>query len=103
LALRCRIVLACAEGGSNIEVADRLGVNRLTVGKWRSRFVTDRLDGLHDEPRPGSPRTIGDDDVERVIVTTAGGHDGDVAIGDQPDLAGVRSQTTSRRQLQTVT
>ena len=70
LALRCRIVLACAEGLSNVEVADRLGVNRMTVGKWRSRFVSDRLDGLHDEPRPGGPRSIGDDDVERVIVTT---------------------------------
>ena len=70
LALRCRIVLACAEGLSNLEVADRLGVNRMTVGKWRSRFVSDRLDGLHDEPRPGGPRSIGDDDVERVIVKT---------------------------------
>ena len=45
LALRCRIVLACAEGGSNIEVAQRLGVNRMTVGKWRARFVEHRLDG----------------------------------------------------------
>ena len=70
LALRCRIVLACAEGLSNTAVAERLGVNRMTVGKWRSRFVTDRVDGLHDEPRPGGPRSIGDDDVERVIVTT---------------------------------
>jgi transposase len=70
LALRCRIVLACAEGGSNTEVAGRLGVNRMTVGKWRARFVERRLDGLLDEPRPGAPRTIGDDDVERVIVAT---------------------------------
>jgi len=70
LALRCRIVLACADGGSNTEVAGRLGVNRMTVGKWRARFVERRLDGLLDEPRPGAPRTIGDDDVERVIVTT---------------------------------
>ena len=70
LALRCRIVLACAEGLSNVEVADRLGVNRMTVSKWRGRFVSDRLDGLHDEPRPGGPRSIGDDDVERVIVKT---------------------------------
>ena len=70
LALRCRIVLACAEGLSNTAVAERLGVNRMTVGKWRNRFVTDRVDGLHDEPRPGGPRSIGDDDVERVIVTT---------------------------------
>jgi transposase len=70
LALRCRIVLACAEGASNMEVAERLGVNRMTVGKWRARFVEQRLDGLHDEPRPGGPRTIDDDDVERVIVKT---------------------------------
>ena len=68
LALRCRIVLACAEGDANVVVAERLGVNRATVAKWRTRFVEHRLDGLHDEPRPGGPRTIGDDDVERVIV-----------------------------------
>ena len=55
LALRCRVVLACAEGGSNTEVAARLSVNRMTVGKWRARFVERRLDGLHDEPRPGGP------------------------------------------------
>ena len=70
LALRCRIVLACAEGGSNTEVAERLGLNRSTVTKWRARFVERRLDGLHDEPRPGAPRSITDDDVERVIVKT---------------------------------
>jgi transposase len=70
LALRCRIVLACAEGGSNTEVGQRLGLNRKTVGKWRTRFVEDRLDGLHDEPRPGAPRSIGDADVERLIVAT---------------------------------
>jgi len=70
LALRCRVVLACAEGDSNSAVAARLGVTRSTVRKWRDRFVALRLDGLHDEPRPGAPRTIGDDDVERVIVKT---------------------------------
>jgi transposase len=70
LALRCRIVLACAEDLSNVEVADRLGVSRPTVGKWRSRFVVDRLDGLTDEPRSGAPRTITDDQVEEVIVAT---------------------------------
>jgi DNA-binding CsgD family transcriptional regulator len=70
LALRCRIVLLCAEGLSNIDVADRLGVNRATAGRWRNRFIEGRLDGLHDEPRPGAPRTIGDDDVEAVIVKT---------------------------------
>jgi transposase len=70
LALRCRIVLACAEGGSNVEVAEQVGANRLTVGKWRARFVADRLDGLDDEPRPGAPRSITDDAVERVTVKT---------------------------------
>ncbi len=70
LALRCRIVLACAQGGHNFEVAERLGIHRDTVGRWRARFVEQRLDGLHDEPRPGAPRQIGDDDVELVIVKT---------------------------------
>ena len=70
LALRCRIVLACADGDTNTIVAQRLGVSRATVAKWRTRFVIARLDGLHDEPRPGGPRSISDADVERVIVTT---------------------------------
>jgi transposase len=70
LALRCRIVLACAQGGTDVAVAQRLGISRATVGKWRRRFIERRLDGLHDEPRPGAPRSIGDDDVERVIVKT---------------------------------
>jgi transposase len=70
LALRCRIVLACAEGASNAAVAARLGVSLPTVGKSRSRFVARRLDGLADEPRPGAPRTITDEQVERVLVTT---------------------------------
>jgi transposase len=70
LALRCRIVIACATGASNSEVARQLGIGRGMVTKWRSRFVLDRLDGLHDEPRPGAPRTIGDDDVEALIVKT---------------------------------
>jgi len=70
LALRCRIVLACAEGLGNSEVAEQLGVNVATVRKWRNRFAADRLDGLHDEPRPGVPRKFGDDDVEALIVKT---------------------------------
>lgn len=70
LAMRAKIVLTCAKGLSNIEVADELGVSRFTVGKWRSRFVRRRLEGLVDEPRPGTPRTIGDDAVERVVTMT---------------------------------
>lgn len=70
LALRCRIVLECAEGLANTEVAARLGVNPATVRKWRGRFATDRLDGLHDEPRPGVPRKFGDDDIEALVVKT---------------------------------
>ena len=70
LALRCRIVLECASGDSDSEVAGRIGVTRATVGKWRRRFITNRLEGLHDEPRPGVPRSITDDDVEALIVAT---------------------------------
>jgi transposase len=70
LALRSRIVLECAEGRSNREVAERLSVSRSTVGKWRQRFVVDRLDGLVDEPRLGRPREVGDERVEEVITAT---------------------------------
>jgi len=70
LAFRCRIVLAAAEGRSSKEIAAELGCNDSTVGKWRGRFARRGFDGLHDEPRPGKPRTISDEDVERVIVKT---------------------------------
>src|SRR5215207_8194168 len=70
LALRCRIVLACAEGRSNGEVAAELGVHPTTVSKWRHRFAKDGIDGLVDAPRPGAVRTIGDDVVEAIIVET---------------------------------
>jgi len=70
LALRCRIVLACAEGGTNTAIAADLGVNKTTVGKWRRRFAVDRLEGLSDAPRPGAARKIGDDVIEAIVVET---------------------------------
>jgi transposase len=70
LALRSRIVLRAADGLNNTEVAAQLGVHRNMVAKWRSRFVEHRLDGLLDEPRPGRPRTVTDEQVEEVVVKT---------------------------------
>ena len=70
LAQRARIILACAEGKTNTVVAAELGITKQMVGKWRARFVEQRLDGLLDEPRPGAPRQISDADVERVITLT---------------------------------
>jgi transposase len=70
LALRCRIVLAAAEGRASNEIAAELGCTRGTVSRWRGRFAARGFDGLHDEPRPGKPRSITDADVERVIVRT---------------------------------
>ena len=70
IADRSRIVLAAAEGLRNTEIAERLGVHRTVVTRWRNRFAEKRLDGLIDEPRPGRPRTITDEQVEEVIVKT---------------------------------
>src|SRR5436309_3833215 len=115
LALRCRIVLAAAEGESSKEIAARLGCNRSTVGRWRGRFAECGLDGLHDELRPGRPRSIGDDDIERVIVKTleqqppdathlvdplAGGRSRYEPDRGQPDLAGLRVKAAPDRGLQ---
>ncbi len=70
LALRSRIVLASAEGLTDLAVAERLRCSAATVSKWRRRFLADRLDGLGDAPRPGAARKIGDDVIEAVVVDT---------------------------------
>jgi transposase len=70
LAQRARIVLTCARGATNTEVAARLQITKPTVGKWRARFVAQRLDGLLEEPRPGAPRQHADAAVEKVIIKT---------------------------------
>jgi transposase len=70
LAQRSRIVLACADGLTNQQVAAAERVHPVTVGKWRRRFAADRLEGLCDAPRPGAERTIADETIEAVIVDT---------------------------------
>ena len=68
--MRSRIVLAAADGLSNTAIADKLDINISSARKWRTRFVADRLDGLLDEPRPGRPRVVGDDQVKELITAT---------------------------------
>ena len=66
----CRVILRCADGVPSKSVANELGVHEHTVGKWRRRFLKDRIEGLLDEARPGRPRTIEDDQVAAVIERT---------------------------------
>src|ERR1700724_145264 len=70
LARRARVVLACAEGLDNQAVAKKLRCSKGMVCKWRARFLQARLEGLYDEPRPGAPRQMSDDQVERVVIQT---------------------------------
>jgi transposase len=70
LARRARVVLACAEGLDNKAVAKKLRCSLGMVGKWRARFLEARLEGLYDEPRPGAPRKVSDDQVEKVVIQT---------------------------------
>lgn len=70
LARRARVVLACAEGLDNQSVARKLRASVSMVGKWRARFLKARVEGLHDEPRPGAPRKVSDAQIEKVIIQT---------------------------------
>src|SRR6266478_313170 len=70
LARRARLVLACAEGLDNKTVARKMRASLGMVGKWRARFLKARLEGLYDEPRPGAPRTVSDEQVEQVVIET---------------------------------
>lgn len=72
LAERARIVLAASSGLNNKEIAAKVGVCAVTAGTWRNRFAEKRMDGLYDEPRPGAPRQIGDDEIASLIGKTLG-------------------------------
>lgn len=96
---RCRIILACAQGLTSKEVASRLDVHEHTVGKWRRRFVKDRIDGLTDEARSGRPRTIEDKEVAAVIERTLHSTPKDATHGSIRSMAAEMglSHTTIRR------
>lgn len=99
LAFRAQIILACAEGASDLKVAQRLKTTRETVGKWRRRFLELRCDGLLDEPRSGAPRQIGDEEIERVITLTLEGlpRDGTHwSTRSMADASGMTQSTVSR-------
>ncbi len=100
LALRSRIILACADGAGVSTVAAELGISRTTAGKWRSRFLEARLKGLSDEPRPGRPRTVTDEHVEKVITATLEqappGGDTHWSTRSMARSAGVSQSTVSR-------
>ncbi|MGH8164350.1 MAG: IS630 family transposase [Rhodanobacteraceae bacterium] len=69
-AMRAEIVLLAAAGHTNLAIAKRLSITRVTVATWRKRFATQRLEGLADAPRPGAPRKIGDDKITEVVTAT---------------------------------
>ena len=96
---RCRIILRCADGLQSKAVAIELGVHEHTVGKWRRRFLRDRVEGLLDEARPGRPRTIDDDQIAAVIERTLRSTPADATHWSIRSMAGVTgfSHTTIRR------
>jgi transposase len=96
---RCRIILRCADGIQSKVVAADLGVHEHTVGKWRRRFLTDRVEGLLDEARPGRPRTIEDDQVAAVIERTLRSKPVDATHWSIRSMSGATgfSHTTIRR------
>ena len=99
LALRARIVLLSAAGRSNTEIARRLHVSLPTAGKWRQRFLDQRLDGLLDEPSPGTPRKLSDDEVERVLARTLETQPRDAthwSTGSLAQAAGLSQSSISR-------
>jgi len=99
LSERCRIILRCADGVPSKSVATELDVHEHTVGKWRRRFLKDRIEGLLDEARPGRPRTIGDDQVAAVIERTLRSVPADATHWSIRSMAKVTgfSHTTIRR------
>jgi transposase len=99
LAMRARVILLSAEGQSNREVAKRIGVHETTVCKWRQRFQDRRLDGLLDEPRPGTPRKVSDRTIERIVTMTLESTPDDATHWSTRNLAkriGVSQSTVSR-------
>src|SRR5664279_3025125 len=117
LALRSQIVLSCATGLTNKEVAAQLGISMPTVGKWRSRFIDSRLDGLVDEPRSGRKPTITAEQVggrgrrdvgvdprarHPLVPQEDGRTQRTVEVHHRPDLERVRPQTAPLRRVQTV-
>ena len=96
---RSRIILRCADGLPSKVVAAELGIHEHTVGKWRRRFLKDRIEGLLDEARPGRPRTIDDDQVAAVIERTLRSTPVDATHWSIRSMAGAIgfSHTTIRR------
>jgi transposase len=96
---RCRIILRCGDGLPSKVVAVELGVHEHTVGKWRRRFLRDRIEGLLDEVRPGRPRTIDDDQIAAVIERTLRSTPTDATHWSIRSMAGATgfSHTTIRR------